>query len=163
MYQAPIAPAMITRAATQTTAMMQPRSMELRLGVSARRAHLDLAVAHAHIEATRRECRRSVYDVTILERELRLVPWTLNRIADELSFRERTAEMRTGVAQSEDAIASLDQHDGNAVRFDAHRLLLMQRGARDDLREFFRFLVVSRRRMIDADLFAIHQMAAVVR
>src|SRR5437868_6855614 len=91
-------------------------------------ANFDLAGTHADVEAARAECRRTVHDVTIIERELRLMPRTLNRrlkrVADEFSFRERTAEMWAGVVEREDALAALYENDSDAIRFGVSRFVV---------------------------------------
>src|SRR5947208_17141062 len=92
-----------------------------------RRPHLDLPLPNAHVEAARRERRRAVDDVAVLERELGVVPRTLDGVADELPLGERAAEVRARFGEREDAVAAFHEQDRYAVGLDARRCGVAQR------------------------------------
>src|ERR1051326_5201063 len=89
--------------------------------------HLNLAEADAHVVATCGKRRRSADDVSVAERELRAMPRTFDGIADDLSFRQRTAEVRTRFADGENEIVALEEKDRHAVSEDARGLVLRER------------------------------------
>jgi hypothetical protein len=63
---------------------------------------------------------------SIFQSESGLVPGTFDAFTYEPAFRERSAEMRAGFGQGEDAGLPAHQQDGNAIVLDALRLSIGQ-------------------------------------
>src|SRR5512132_345508 len=98
------------RASTPRCSIIARRANER---TSEERADLDLASAHAGLEARLRERGRAFEHPAVLEREQRSVPGTAESVALHASLRERPAEMGAALRERVDPVTAADEHDWN--------------------------------------------------
>src|SRR5690606_36779714 len=123
-------------------------------------ANLDLAVAHASLEAGLVGRRGALEHASVREREARSVPRADDAVALELALGERAAEMRASFAERVDAAIVAHEDDRHSFGDDAFRLAFAELGIVEDRNERSRPLAMVG--AIDSDAAAIDEVSAEV-